>query len=138
MAAAVRPLQNFVDAASVDADGDGETRPGSRLDPGDAMIRREVLGPVITVRRFSDGAQAIAWADHTPYGPASSACTPDMGRALRLAGALRFGCVWINDHIPLPGEMPHGGLEQSGHGKDLSTYAVEEYTEVEHVMASLA
>ena len=102
------------------------------------MIQREIFGPVITVQPFSDEAEAIAWANGTPYGLASRRSGRATSAArMRVANALRFGCVWINDHIPLASEMPHGGFKQSGYGKDLSMYALEDYTEVKHVMVSL-
>jgi 1-pyrroline dehydrogenase len=128
--------------AEVVAGGDVHPGPGFYYQPSvlaglgqdDEVIQREVFGPVVTVQRFSDEDQALEWANGVDYGLSASVFTSNVGRAMRMAKNLQFGAVWINDHIPIVSEMPHGGFKQSGYGKDMSIYAIEHYTEMKHVM----
>jgi 1-pyrroline dehydrogenase len=103
----------------------------------DEIVQREVFGPVVSVQRFTDDDEALAWANGVDYGLAASVWTNNVGKALQAAKALQFGTVWVNDHMPLVSEMPHGGFKQSGYGKDMSMYAIEHYTELKHVMVKL-
>jgi aminobutyraldehyde dehydrogenase len=107
------------------------------LEQTDEIVQREVFGPVVTVQRFADDDEALAWANDVTYGLTASVWTRDIGRALNAARRLEFGTVWINDHGTGVSEMPHGGYKQSGYGKDKSIYAIEDYTQIKHVMAKL-
>jgi acyl-CoA reductase-like NAD-dependent aldehyde dehydrogenase len=142
-------VSGFVDRARPSAQvltgGQAKSRAGFFYEPTviagvsheDEIVQREVFGPVVTVTRFSDDEEAIRFANDVSYGLSASVWTQNIDRALEASRRLRFGTVWINDHCTLVSEMPHGGMKDSGYGKDMSLYAVEEYTEVKHVMARI-
>lgn len=134
--------RSVAEGARVVVGGSQLDRPGFFYSPtvvagpaqGSELVQREVFGPVISVQQFANEAQALEWANDVDYGLAASVWTSDVGRAMRMSRSMMFGTVWVNDHIPIVSEMPHGGFKNSGYGKDMSQYAVEHYTELKHVM----
>jgi betaine-aldehyde dehydrogenase len=106
------------------------------VDQRDEIVQQEIFGPAITVQRAANADEALAWANDVQYGLSASVWTKDHSTAMKMSAALEFGCVWINTHIPLVAEMPHGGFKHSGYGKDLSTYSLDDYTRVKHVMSA--
>ena len=136
-------VDRLPDHAQVEAGGKRQGETGyfyeptvvSGLQQDDEQVQTEIFGPVMTVQKFSDEAEALRWANGVEYGLASSVWTKDHARALRMSKRLDFGVVWINTHIPFISEMPHGGFKHSGYGKDLSMYGLEDYTRIKHVMS---